>query len=428
MFNSSFSCIPCLVAFSTRSEQAEHLKTSFHTYNLRRRANGQQPLTPSEFAERKELIDQFINEGTTSKTGSHKTGKTRKRDRHLHKKVRSVCASQLLPDKTSQEPSDDKAQSVKDDEIDVVAPRVEPPIVYTSAMSLFDEHVAESFTENCAYMKDRFSLYFADDDYLTDKEAFVTYLGQKVYEGHQCLHCNKPFPSRRAVMQHMNDCGHRHIGRHLEEHKTEYEDFYDYSTSYKELRIPAELVSTIQNAIDTDKLALAAVCESNADGQDKYNDDDDDEWEVLSEYECTDPADAPGFALISEIKSSEIGGRGTNEVGFDVREYFRKLGIEVVRLTAENDLVLPMSTKQVYNRKNLLQNKKPAVGKRGSHREAVVALKDSAGNENRQEDKVRIIRRSMRGERAKRARKDVRLGVKGNSLGRYIARKNKIFI
>lgn len=34
----------------------------------------------------------------------------------------------------------------------------------------------------------------------------------------------------------MADKGHRRIGTHLEEHQDEYSNFYDYSTSYNEVR------------------------------------------------------------------------------------------------------------------------------------------------------------------------------------------------
>lgn len=64
----------------------------------------------------------------------------------------------------------------------------------------------------------------------------IRYLGSKVYEYHQCLFCNSYFKSLIAVRSHMISKGHTNVSTEKEEQEDEIIEFYDYSSSYKDVR------------------------------------------------------------------------------------------------------------------------------------------------------------------------------------------------
>ncbi|KAK2706815.1 hypothetical protein QYM36_014748 [Artemia franciscana] len=73
-------------------------------------------------------------------------------------------------------------------------------------------------------------LFFLPDyKYICDIEGLIAYLGQS-----PCLWCGhkgKQFKSLQALQKHMMNKGHMRLF-HVGETLIEYEDFYDYSSSY----------------------------------------------------------------------------------------------------------------------------------------------------------------------------------------------------
>lgn len=60
----------------------------------------------------------------------------------------------------------------------------------------------------------------------------MTYLNMKVTVGHVCLYCQRGFPSATACQQHMIDASHCKLLYEEDVDMHEYEDFYDFSSSY----------------------------------------------------------------------------------------------------------------------------------------------------------------------------------------------------
>lgn len=144
-----------------------------------------------------------------------------------------------------------------------------------------------------------------------------SYLGQKVFEGRQCLYCNRTFGSIEAVRKHMDDKGHRRIGTHLDEHAEEYEEFYDYSTSYKELNLPTAAVAMLAGA-----------------------DEDDEDWENVSEYEeveesFDDASDGDGAAVV-------VGKKSVDEKTWE--EKLLDLGYRRPYICTQDNMAVPMSS------------------------------------------------------------------------------------
>ena len=75
-------------------------------------------------------------------------------------------------------------------------------------------------------------LYIPDLEYVTDLQALIAYLGEKVGTGNVCLYCNKIFRNTEAVQNHMKSLTHSKI-RYDAEDLAELEDFYDFSKTWE---------------------------------------------------------------------------------------------------------------------------------------------------------------------------------------------------
>ncbi|GJY08601.1 cytoplasmic 60S subunit biogenesis factor REI1 homolog 1-like protein [Tanacetum coccineum] len=91
--------------------------------------------------------------------------------------------------------------------------------------------------ERCMIHMHKYHGFFVPDvEYLKDPRGLLTYLGLKVKRDHMCLYCIncQPFNSLEAVRKHMVAKGHCrvHYGDGDEEEEAEFDEFYDYSSSY----------------------------------------------------------------------------------------------------------------------------------------------------------------------------------------------------
>ena len=94
--------------------------------------------------------------------------------------------------------------------------------------------------KNLAHMMSCHSFFLPDPEYISNLEGLMEYLGAKVGQGHMCLWCNekgKRFSSVQDVQRHMRDKGHCKI-RHDAEALLEYDEWYDYTTSYPDQENP----------------------------------------------------------------------------------------------------------------------------------------------------------------------------------------------
>ena len=101
---------------------------------------------------------------------------------------------------------------------------------------LFCNHKSSSLEGSLNHMSHQHSFFIPDSEYVVDMEGLVTYLGERVGQGHMCMWCGhlgRQFPSTDAVQKHMLDKGHCKMF-HEGEVLLEYSDFYDYSSSYPE--------------------------------------------------------------------------------------------------------------------------------------------------------------------------------------------------
>ena len=113
----------------------------------------------------------------------------------------------------------------KEEEVLPVAPEI----------SIFDNKKFDTTDECVEYMAANFGFFIPDIEYLTDLEGFLTYLGEKVKLGGYCLYCQKQLRPGRPCQNHMSSKSHCKVAFAEGIDMDEYEDFYDYTSSYEGL-------------------------------------------------------------------------------------------------------------------------------------------------------------------------------------------------
>jgi len=103
---------------------------------------------------------------------------------------------------------------------------------------LFCSESSENLETNLTHMSQAHSFYIPDLEYCIDLKGLMNYLGIKIASGFCCLWCSehgKQFASKKSAQQHMMDKGHTKMKLESgSEVLLEFEDFYDYTTSYPE--------------------------------------------------------------------------------------------------------------------------------------------------------------------------------------------------
>ena len=101
-------------------------------------------------------------------------------------------------------------------------------------MSIFDDVEFETVEECLAHMETTFGFFIPEREYLVDLPGFLVYLGEKVKIGGICLYCQKQFCPGRPLQNHMQSKSHCKIAYEEGVDLDEFEDFYDFSSSYPE--------------------------------------------------------------------------------------------------------------------------------------------------------------------------------------------------
>ena len=151
-----------------------------------------------------------------------------------------------------------------------------------STHCLFCSSTSSSLADNLSHMANVHSFFIPDADYLIDLPGLITYLGEKIAIGNECLHCNgrgREFRSLYAVRKHMIDKSHCKIAYETEKDRLEISDFYDFSSSYP-------IASFKSNSRRTKRRMITASTAA-ADGSSTTDASNDDEWEDEDEENAT---------------------------------------------------------------------------------------------------------------------------------------------
>lgn len=236
--------------FGSRAELAEHYKSDWHKYNLKRREGNMPMLTQEEFnarleaalALRKEREGREARSGTDhlkDKSSSSDKKKLRKNNsetkriskRQLRQQERNVGFAS--PAQSTDEPvgTDDMQEDIHEEDVEMKeqeAPEIDPK------QSLFDKHVSPDVKCNIEYMYNKFGFFIPDKEFLIDEEGLIGYCAEKIKLGHTCLYCQKIFRTWRGCQEHMLSSSHAKIRYEAGIDLEEFDVFYDFTADNEE--------------------------------------------------------------------------------------------------------------------------------------------------------------------------------------------------
>jgi pre-60S factor REI1 len=207
-------CNTCKAAFSGIEKVKEHYRSEWHILNSKRRANNLAPLSKADY--------KIVMKTQASKKPA--APKIMSVDFTLQSTEGGPSVSDRSPNAT-QDGSDDRNVDAEEDEIE------ELPL--GPNISIFDNKEFETVDECVKYMAETFGFFIPDVEYLVDMEGLLGYLGEKVKLGGLCLCCQKQCKPGRPCQNHMRDSSHCKIAFEEGVDLDEYEDFYDYTSSYE---------------------------------------------------------------------------------------------------------------------------------------------------------------------------------------------------
>lgn len=113
--------------------------------------------------------------------------------------------------------------------------KVEEPTKLPLEACLYCPYISPTLALNVSHMTKAHGLFIPERSYLADLEGLISYLGQKLLLGNQCLYCNKTKGGLEGVRTHMRDKGHTMLGFETEEQQVELGQFYDFRGSYSDV-------------------------------------------------------------------------------------------------------------------------------------------------------------------------------------------------
>lgn len=258
-------CNTCKVAFPSIDEIKEHYRSEWHVFNSKRRSNNLISITEKDYNMinskgliKKKVMTKEMIENRTPRTEKKKINELNIDDTKIRDEVKNLAIEIIGKDNNNidnivtlaieksknkqnheieaEDANDDDDDEVEDEE-EVDSSNIPPTLPIGPLISIFDNHESETLDENLSYMQNKFGLFIPDIEYLTDKEGLVVYLNEKVKLGGICLYCQKQLYPGKSCQQHMISKSHCKIAYEEDIDLDEFEDFYDFTSSYNEFGI-----------------------------------------------------------------------------------------------------------------------------------------------------------------------------------------------
>mmetsp|Transcript_5979 Transcript_5979/g.17005 ORF Transcript_5979/g.17005 Transcript_5979/m.17005 type:complete len:451 (+) Transcript_5979:281-1633(+) len=274
--------------FASRSEIAEHYKSDWHKYNLKRREAGLPLLEEKEFQMRLEAALALRKEKEKKNGTDHfKDVNSKKSKKKLEKKSKKENSTASESNKKGGSSSSAAADTemAAEDQSEAPKPRIPAALAESQEnpeidpkQSLFDQHKSKSLKENVHYMQQKYGFFIPDKECLTDLEGLLGYCHEKIKLGHYCLYCNQVFPTWQGCQQHMIDKQHCKL-RYEEGFWEELDPFYDFRSEDQEF---VENIEQNETADDDGADPFSASADMDVDVD---VDGDEDGWEDMSDGE-----------------------------------------------------------------------------------------------------------------------------------------------
>jgi len=278
--------------FASRSEIAEHYKSDFHKYNLKRREAGLQLLEEKEFQMRLEAAlamkkEREKKEGTDhiKNINSKKNKKKQENKKIKNGKINNDAgASSSFADAEMTSVDNTSEEALKSGVPAALAESQENPEI-DPKQCLFDQRKFQSIKENLHYMQQKYGFFIPDKENLVDAEGLLGYCHEKIKLGHYCIYCNQVFPTWQGCQQHMIDKQHTKL-RYEQGYWDELDPFYDFSSEDKNFVEKIKNSKLVEEKDDSADMDVDVDGDGDEDGwEDVPDGEEDDEEEMYEGYE-----------------------------------------------------------------------------------------------------------------------------------------------
>jgi len=246
------TCISCKLMFADGASQRHHYRSDFHRYNLKRKVVGLPPVTEQLFNEK--VAAKKAAENAEPETfgcdicrksyNSAKTLETHNKSKKHLLAVEKYEQKQAELEEAGVENVAENVESTKTDEEEKETKPARPDFSKMTEEEIIDYKIetgtkleveecllcgfkSEDIQKNIQHMYVEHGFYVPDIEFITDLNAFIQYLCQKVGIGNACLYCDKAFVDINAVRNHMSALHHFKLPLGCEDDEELYE-FYDY--------------------------------------------------------------------------------------------------------------------------------------------------------------------------------------------------------
>ncbi|CEP64736.1 Rei1p LALA0_S13e01860g [Lachancea lanzarotensis] len=280
---SIYTCNTCGLQFATAKDQRDHMKTDWHSYNLKRRVAELPPITEATFNSKVKAFAEQKEQPESKRQLTKKDLRRKEKEALLAKKkalldqaresiISNMQKAQgedsmkvstqndvLDQDKQQHEPVDER-ESEKNVESEISQEEKEeeelsPDQLAEKLMQEKIDNKVDIPLNHCLFCNKRngfptlddalehmfkcHGFYIPEQQYLVDKEGLIKYLSEKIGLGNMCLCCNFQGRSLEAVRAHMLAKAHCRIPYETEDEMLEISEFYDFSSTYADRALDA---------------------------------------------------------------------------------------------------------------------------------------------------------------------------------------------
>ena len=189
--------------FVSRGDLADHYKSDWHKYNLKRREAGLILLEENEFQarlkaalalrqekEKKNGTDHIKDRNKKNYAKKHGVNNKQNKSRSNSNNHDSSDDSKMEEEEASTT-SEDDGENIKMSRLPASLLKSQENPEIDPQQSLFDQHRSDTLEANVEYMQMKYGFFLPDKDCLVDLEGLLGYCHEKIKLGHYCLYCEK---------------------------------------------------------------------------------------------------------------------------------------------------------------------------------------------------------------------------------------------
>jgi len=226
--------------FASRGALAEHYKSDWHKYNLKRREANMPMLTHQEFSARLEaaMALRREREGRKARSGmdhlKDKSGSNNKKDKKKNGGEDRISKRQMRQQerqgKAKVQGAENEVEDMEEEEKEEETEQEEPPEINPN-QSLFDKFISSDVKSNIEYMYTTYGFFVPDREYLIDEKGLIGYCAEKIKIGQTCLCCQKMFRTWQGCQKHMVNSRHAKLRYEAGIDLDEFDVFYDFTAA-----------------------------------------------------------------------------------------------------------------------------------------------------------------------------------------------------